>query len=178
MKHLRICPICGKDFMGKTKAAINCSPKCCHIGYVEKNREHVKEYQKEWRDKNREYVNTYHRNHYAILMGSITPDLKTGWSKKVFEEMYPTYDIYKRDYYNNPNHARWASNICKRDKYKCKDCGEHGDEADHLKNIYYHPEIALAMRNGECVCMKCHAKRTKRRLDNWKARQALYKRKL
>lgn len=61
--------------------------------------------------------------------------------------------------------------ILERDHYECKWCKENGKvttqfdsvlEIDHIKELEYHPELALDNDNLRTLCKECHNKRHKR----------------
>lgn len=55
-------------------------------------------------------------------------------------------------------YREWRSNVYKRDKYTCQECGQVGGElnADHIKPFAFFPELRLELKNGRTLCISCH----------------------
>lgn len=50
----------------------------------------------------------------------------------------------------------------RRDGFACVQCGAKGRlEVDHVKPIRTHPELALDLGNLQCLCIACHARKTR-----------------
>lgn len=61
----KICQICGKDISEKKKGSVACSPKCSSAFYKKNNPDKVRESNKKWSKKNREYLRNYANAKYA-----------------------------------------------------------------------------------------------------------------
>ena len=104
-----------------------------------------------------------------------TLDYKNKISKTVFKLWKKKDYVAKHSGANNPNwrggamnyyktaswrmRARlrvWANRIKKRDK-RCILCGSIKQlEADHIKPVSLHPDLALDLNNGRTLCFNCH----------------------
>ncbi|WP_210327258.1 HNH endonuclease [Methylocystis sp. H4A] len=50
----------------------------------------------------------------------------------------------------------------RRDSFKCVECSARGDlEVDHVKPVRTHPELAFELSNLQCLCVACHARKTR-----------------
>jgi hypothetical protein len=54
--------------------------------------------------------------------------------------------------------SRWRIAVLKRDGYICQNCGQRAKTAHHIKTRKEHPELALEIDNGQCLCDLCHGK--------------------
>lgn len=49
-----------------------------------------------------------------------------------------------------------------RDGWACVSCGERRRlEVDHVLPVRTHPELAYALDNLQCLCGRCHARKTR-----------------
>ena len=49
-----------------------------------------------------------------------------------------------------------------RDGWQCVQCGERRRlEADHIQPVRTHPELSYALDNLQCLCGRCHARKTR-----------------
>ncbi len=64
-------------------------------------------------------------------------------------------------YYASKDHIEWAIAVKRRANYECERCGKaHGRMyADHIKELKG-GGLPLAMSNGQCVCARCHTRKT------------------
>lgn len=56
--------------------------------------------------------------------------------------------------------AQWAEQVKIHGRWVCAKCGDLDKrllEAHHKKAKHSHPELALELDNGECLCIYCHA---------------------
>lgn len=50
----------------------------------------------------------------------------------------------------------------RRDGFMCVSCGSRGRiEVDHIKPVRDFPELAFDVTNLQCLCPKCHGKKTR-----------------
>lgn len=54
----------------------------------------------------------------------------------------------------------WRKRVFKRDKWKCKICGQVGGklEADHILSWAEYPSERFKIKNGRTLCKECHKK--------------------
>lgn len=59
---------------------------------------------------------------------------------------------------NSAEYAQWRKAVFLRDDYTCQRCGARGCkiEANHILAFATHPDIRLAVSNGETLCKPCH----------------------
>lgn len=78
-------------------------------------------------------------------------------------------------FYNSSQWLRVRELILKRDHYECVWCKAQGLvttsknatlEIDHIKELEYHPELALTLSNLRTLCHDCHNKRHNRCKEN------------
>lgn len=59
---------------------------------------------------------------------------------------------------------RWQAlrlNAKRRDGFRCVECGAAGRlEVDHIQPVRTHPELAFELSNLQCLCPRCHARKT------------------
>ena len=49
-----------------------------------------------------------------------------------------------------------------RDGWACVQCGERrGLEVDHVQPVKTHPELSFSLGNLQCLCGKCHSRKTR-----------------
>lgn len=49
-----------------------------------------------------------------------------------------------------------------RDGWQCVECGERRRlEVDHVQPVRTHPELAYSLANLQCLCGRCHARKTR-----------------
>ena len=49
-----------------------------------------------------------------------------------------------------------------RDGWQCVQCPERrGLEVDHIKPVRTHPELAYTLSNLQCLCGRCHSRKTR-----------------
>lgn len=78
--------------------------------------------------------------------------------------------------------SRWKAvrlQVKRRDGWKCVECGERSRiEVDHIKPIRDAPELAFEITNLQCLCIRCHARKTRLEIglgrvdperDKWKS---------
>lgn len=74
-------------------------------------------------------------------------------------------------FYNSTEWKNKRKEILQRDHYECQWCKEEGRvtladesllEVDHIKELEYHPELALDNDNLRTLCKDCHNKRHER----------------
>ncbi|MFC0232741.1 HNH endonuclease [Vagococcus entomophilus] len=74
-------------------------------------------------------------------------------------------------FYNSSEWKVLRQKILERDNYECQWCKAEGKvntnahsilEVDHIKELEYHPELALEESNMRTLCKECHNKRHKR----------------
>ena len=60
-------------------------------------------------------------------------------------------------------YSEWRNDVFERDDYTCQNCGERGVElnADHIKRLAEHLDLAFTLSNGQTLCVPCHKKKTK-----------------
>lgn len=60
---------------------------------------------------------------------------------------------------------RWKAlrlKALERDEWACVQCGERrGLEVDHVQPVRTHPELAWAIDNLQCLCGRCHSRKTR-----------------
>lgn len=60
---------------------------------------------------------------------------------------------------------RWKAlrlKALERDEWRCVQCGERrGLEVDHVKPVRDRPDLAWALDNLQCLCGRCHARKTR-----------------
>lgn len=83
----------------------------------------------------------------------------------------------KRKFYDSGEWKRLREEVKKRDNYECQECKRNGfvcidtnwysEKAKrkkiqlvvhHIKELEYHPNLALEIDNLETVCVRCHNK--------------------
>lgn len=74
-------------------------------------------------------------------------------------------------FYSSADWKRLRQSILERDHYECQWCKAEGKlttqydsvlEVDHIKELEYHPELALNPNNLRTLCKDCHNKRHNR----------------
>lgn len=91
----------------------------------------------------------------------------------------------RRDFYNGRQWRDKREAIKARDNYECQECRRQGKVAidiyepnkngrkkiklivHHIKELEYHPELALEDDNLETLCVECHNKIHDRHFKNW-----------
>lgn len=72
---------------------------------------------------------------------------------------------YKRHSAQVTRSPRWKALRMKaldRDEWKCVQCGERrGLEVDHIQPVRTHPELSYSLGNLQCLCGRCHARKTR-----------------
>ena len=76
----------------------------------------------------------------------------------------------KKKFYNSSSWKKLRLHALERDNHECQRCKEQGkvmkgQNVHHLKEIYYHPELALEIDNLETLCINCHNEEHERTLD-------------
>jgi len=69
-------------------------------------------------------------------------------------------------------YKEWRLAVYKRDRFTCRDCGEHSRKlvAHHIKEWANHPDLRYDVSNGITLCETCHDKR-----HGWHRRPKTYK---
>ena len=61
--------------------------------------------------------------------------------------------------------TRWKAlrkQALERDGWSCVQCPERrGLEVDHIKPVKTHPELSFVLGNLQCLCGRCHARKTR-----------------
>lgn len=146
--------------------------------HKEEKREYRKKYHQEHKEEEREYGKKYRQEHKEEIKKYHlkTHNFKKGWSKPQFYEMYPTYEDFRNFFYKSLLYVKFTARILAVRGHNCQakleGCLGWGDEIDHLRSIYYNPEIALDPNNVEIVCVNCHNIRTKNRYNSYLKRKA------
>lgn len=68
-------------------------------------------------------------------------------------------------------HRKWRKAVFERDNYTCQECGIKGGKlcADHIKPYALFPDLRWILENGQTLCRKCHAEKTRDELKiYWK----------
>jgi 5-methylcytosine-specific restriction endonuclease McrA len=72
---------------------------------------------------------------------------------------------YKRHSAKVTRTARWKAlrqQALERDGWKCVQCNERRWlEVDHVLPVRTHPELGFALSNLQCLCGRCHARKTR-----------------
>jgi hypothetical protein len=62
--------------------------------------------------------------------------------------------------------AKWRTNVYKRDKYTCQECGSKNNiEPHHIKPQYYFDNFRFDVNNGITLCHECHMKIEQKRKE-------------
>jgi len=122
--------------------------KKAHENY-EKNKDHVREWGKAYRDRNKkkikERTKLYRKNNSEQrLKSAIKYHAKYGQSFNL--KAYP----YKWAL------QAWTNSIMKRDKKNCQICQQEAKESHHILHKQFYPELSLLINNGMSLCKKCH----------------------
>lgn len=73
-----------------------------------------------------------------------------------------TYQRHGASIYRTPQWKALRFMARRRDGFACVQCGKKGRlEVDHVKPIRTHPELALDLGNLQCLCIACHARKTR-----------------
>lgn len=56
--------------------------------------------------------------------------------------------------------------ILRRDNWTCQDCGDYGNECDHILPVRTHPVLGFEESNLQCLCGGCHSLKTLVELGN------------
>jgi hypothetical protein len=60
----------------------------------------------------------------------------------------------------SPQDRKWRDKVVKLAGGKCKECGSTVRlHAHHTVSVSQAPKLRYVLDNGECLCIKCHAKR-------------------
>ncbi len=74
-------------------------------------------------------------------------------------------DEYARHSRRITRGPRWRAlrmQALERDGWQCVQCGtRHRLEVDHVQPVRTHPELAHALSNLQCLCGRCHARKTR-----------------
>lgn len=64
-------------------------------------------------------------------------------------------------YRKSAEYKNWRIAVFERDSYTCRDCNKTGGylHAHHIKTFSDSPSLRFDPKNGETLCMDCHAKR-------------------
>ena len=72
------------------------------------------------------------------------------------------YPRHGASLYRTPQWKALRMQARRRDGFACVHCGQKGRiEVDHVKPIRTHPELALDLGNLQCLCIACHARKTR-----------------
>lgn len=72
------------------------------------------------------------------------------------------YQRHGASIYKTPRWKALRFMARRRDGFACVQCGKKGRlEVDHVKPIRTHPELALDLGNLQCLCIACHARKTR-----------------
>lgn len=73
-------------------------------------------------------------------------------------------NVYKRHSARVIGSKRWPAlrlAAKRRDGFRCVECGAAGQlEVDHIQPVRTHPELAFELSNLQCLCPRCHARKT------------------
>lgn len=73
-----------------------------------------------------------------------------------------TYQRHGASIYRTPQWKALRFMARRRDGFACIQCGAKGRlEVDHIKPIRTHPELAFDLGNLQCLCIACHARKTR-----------------
>ena len=73
-----------------------------------------------------------------------------------------SYQRHGASLYRTPQWKALRFMARRRDGFACVQCGAKGRlEVDHIKPIRTHPELALDLGNLQCLCIACHARKTR-----------------
>lgn len=73
-----------------------------------------------------------------------------------------SYQRHGASIYRTPQWKALRFMARRRDGFACVQCGAKGRlEVDHIKPIRTHPELALDLGNLQCLCIACHARKTR-----------------
>lgn len=67
----------------------------------------------------------------------------------------------RKQYYT----ARWGrvrKQVLARDHYLCRECGEPGNQVDHVLRAEERPELFWQLENLQTLCRTCHSRKTQR----------------
>jgi 5-methylcytosine-specific restriction endonuclease McrA len=69
--------------------------------------------------------------------------------------------------YCDKRHKAWRLAVLTRDAWVCRDCGAlasgRGEaHADHVIPVSVRPDLRYDIGNGQCLCVRCHCRKTKR----------------
>ena len=75
----------------------------------------------------------------------------------------------RREYANHSAQVRrtmrWKAmrmQALERDDWSCVQCGERRRlEVDHVQPVKTHPELSFVLGNLQCLCGKCHSRKTR-----------------
>lgn len=69
---------------------------------------------------------------------------------------------------NNYTYRKWRESVLKRDRYRCKECGDTNNlEVHHIKPFARFPELRFDLDNGLTLCRKCHNKLHKEKRNGY-----------
>lgn len=76
-----------------------------------------------------------------------------------------SYQRHGASIYRTPQWKALRFMARRRDGFACVQCGAKGRlEVDHIKPIRTHPELALDLGNLQCLCIACHARKTRQEI--------------
>lgn len=56
-------------------------------------------------------------------------------------------------------YTTWRNRVLERDGHRCVQCKSKKNlEADHIKPVRTHPDLARDVENGRTLCKRCHIK--------------------
>lgn len=76
----------------------------------------------------------------------------------------------RNTHYDKRRHRAWSEKVRRRAGGLCEECKRYGRKdknglppaaqiAHHIKPVEYFPEWAYDVRNGQALCLGCHAKK-------------------
>jgi len=72
------------------------------------------------------------------------------------------YAAYSKKVTRGPRWKALRMQALERDGWQCVRCGERRRlEVDHIKPVRTHPELSYSLDNLQCLCGRCHARKTR-----------------
>lgn len=115
--------------------------------YKEKNKEEIKKQRKEYYANNFEKIHQYNAEYYKKNKYILAI------KKSKYRYINPEQSLFKRDL----RYHEWAYKIKKRANFTCELCKSIGAlNSHHKKKWKDHLDLRYDLYNGICLCTKCH----------------------